>query len=68
MWQQYPNKIPEELRGRTIYAWASVAGGRACQGVPFLDCRADKPYVYGCILHDVDVNEPVAFVQVNPEH
>jgi hypothetical protein len=45
-WAQHPNEIPEEFKGKLIYAWGSAVlndHGNRC--VPCLGCHGDKPYV-----------------------
>ncbi len=45
-WEKHPNEIPEEFKGKLIYAWGSVVlndFGDRC--VPCLGCNGDKPFV-----------------------
>jgi hypothetical protein len=42
--------IPNEWKGKIIYAWKSVRGDVGYLDVPYLNCYVDKPYVYWCYL------------------
>ncbi|MDD5084240.1 MAG: hypothetical protein PHT88_04940 [Candidatus Moranbacteria bacterium] len=45
-WEQHPNEIPEEFKGKFIYAWASVVlDDYGFRFVPYLNCHVVEPFV-----------------------